>query len=175
MVSNASEDFPDPLKPVITVKVLRGISTSIFFKLCCRAPCTVMRLIIARGKPYFSSAWLLLVLAGGGWFARGAARGSAMPRDKEGFPHPVSLSQNKRQAAPLRKRDFRLWFCFVGAAAPFYFCDRCDHFTLGGYFSKDFFTMSSSLGSILVASPFSTLAMARQTSERVLGSRRSIT
>src|SRR5580704_2613123 len=77
MVSNASEDFPDPLKPVITVKVLRGISTSIFFKLCCRAPCTVMRLIIARGKPYFSSAWLLLVLAGGGWFARGAGRGAA--------------------------------------------------------------------------------------------------
>ena len=44
MVSNASEDFPEPLKPVITVKVLRGISTSIFFRLCCRAPCTVMRL-----------------------------------------------------------------------------------------------------------------------------------
>src|ERR1051326_2714888 len=43
MVSKASEDFPDPLSPVITVKVFRGISTSIFFRLCCRAPCTVMR------------------------------------------------------------------------------------------------------------------------------------
>src|SRR6185369_3824325 len=43
MVSNASEDFPDPLRPVITVRVLRGISTSIFFKLCWRAPCTVIR------------------------------------------------------------------------------------------------------------------------------------
>src|SRR5580700_9763207 len=43
MVSKASEDFPDPLSPVITVKVLRGISTSMFFRLCCRAPCTVMR------------------------------------------------------------------------------------------------------------------------------------
>lgn len=43
MVSKASDDFPDPLNPVMTVKVLRGISTSMFFRLCCRAPCTVMR------------------------------------------------------------------------------------------------------------------------------------
>jgi hypothetical protein len=42
MVSNASELFPEPLKPVITVKVLRGISTLMFLRLCCRAPCTVM-------------------------------------------------------------------------------------------------------------------------------------
>src|SRR5215831_17789579 len=43
MVSKASDDFPDPLNPVMTVSVFRGISTSIFFRLCCRAPCTVMR------------------------------------------------------------------------------------------------------------------------------------
>src|SRR5271165_6379374 len=43
MVSKASELFPEPLNPVITVRVLRGISTSMFFRLCCRAPCTVMR------------------------------------------------------------------------------------------------------------------------------------
>src|SRR5258706_5332853 len=43
MVSKASDDFPDPLSPVMTVKLLRGIETSIFFRLCCRAPCTVMR------------------------------------------------------------------------------------------------------------------------------------
>ena len=46
---------------------------------------------------------------------------------------------------------------------------------LGGNFSSDFLTMSSSLPSILTASDFSSLAMARQTRERVLGSRRSIT
>jgi hypothetical protein len=34
MVSNASEDLPEPLKPVITVSVFRGISTLMFFKLC---------------------------------------------------------------------------------------------------------------------------------------------
>src|SRR6266496_335366 len=46
MVSKASEDLPDPLRPVITVSVLRGISTSIFFRLCWRAPCTVIRFSI---------------------------------------------------------------------------------------------------------------------------------
>src|SRR5579885_1222366 len=43
MVSKASELLPDPDSPVMTVNVFRGISTSIFFKLCCRAPCTVIR------------------------------------------------------------------------------------------------------------------------------------
>jgi len=40
MVSKASEDFPDPLRPVMTVSEFRGISTSIFFRLCWRAPRT---------------------------------------------------------------------------------------------------------------------------------------
>src|ERR1700681_1007051 len=40
MVSNAREDLPDPLKPVITVRVLRGISISMFLRLCWRAPRT---------------------------------------------------------------------------------------------------------------------------------------
>jgi hypothetical protein len=37
--------LPEPLSPVITVKVLRGISTEMFFRLCWRAPRTVMLLI----------------------------------------------------------------------------------------------------------------------------------
>src|SRR5262249_28081258 len=45
MVSKASEDFPEPLRPVITVKVLRGISTEMFFRLCWRAPLTVILLM----------------------------------------------------------------------------------------------------------------------------------
>src|SRR6266853_4130854 len=45
MVSKASDDLPEPLSPVITVRVLRGISTEMFFKLCWRAPRTVMLLI----------------------------------------------------------------------------------------------------------------------------------
>jgi hypothetical protein len=34
--------LPEPLRPVTTVKVLRGISTLMFFRLCWRAPRTVM-------------------------------------------------------------------------------------------------------------------------------------
>src|SRR5205085_4526630 len=42
MVSNASEDLPEPDGPVITVKVRRGISRSNPLRLCCRAPRTMM-------------------------------------------------------------------------------------------------------------------------------------
>src|ERR1700686_874480 len=51
MVSKASEDLPDPLSPVTTVRVLRGISTSMFFRLCCRAPRTeiLVMAILCRG------------------------------------------------------------------------------------------------------------------------------
>jgi hypothetical protein len=45
----------------------------------------------------------------------------------------------------------------------------------GGYLSKDFLTMESILPCSLLASLLSSAAMARQTSERVVGSRRSIT
>src|SRR6476620_11293806 len=42
MVSNASEDFPEPETPVTTVSALCGISTSMFLRLCTRAPRTTM-------------------------------------------------------------------------------------------------------------------------------------
>src|SRR3546814_20726550 len=42
MVSKASDDFPDPDKPVITTSWSLGISTSTFFRLCSRAPRTEM-------------------------------------------------------------------------------------------------------------------------------------
>ena len=45
MVSKASDDLPEPLRPVITVSVFRGISTEMFFRLCWRAPRTVILLI----------------------------------------------------------------------------------------------------------------------------------
>src|SRR5690348_15723455 len=38
MVSNASEDLPEPERPVMTVSRSRGIVTSTFFRLCSRAP-----------------------------------------------------------------------------------------------------------------------------------------
>ena len=45
MVSKASEDLPEPLSPVTTVSVLRGISTSMFLRLCWRAPRTEILVI----------------------------------------------------------------------------------------------------------------------------------
>src|SRR3989338_1440560 len=42
MVSKAKVDFPLPERPVITVSFSRGISTSMFFKLCIRAPLTLI-------------------------------------------------------------------------------------------------------------------------------------
>src|SRR5580704_4102547 len=51
MVSNASEDLPDPDRPVITTRLSRGISTSTFFRLCSRAPRTWMEPAIDRRFP----------------------------------------------------------------------------------------------------------------------------
>src|ERR1700754_2893196 len=44
MVSNASDDFPEPDRPVNTTSLSRGISRSTFLRLCSRAP----RIVIAR-------------------------------------------------------------------------------------------------------------------------------
>src|ERR1051325_5798956 len=38
MVSKASDDLPDPLTPVMTTNLLRGTTTSMFLRLCSRAP-----------------------------------------------------------------------------------------------------------------------------------------
>src|SRR5579864_5923294 len=57
MVSKASEDFPEPDRPVNTTSLSRGISTSIFFRLCSRAP----RMTIAR-KLDWPVCWRCLAL-----------------------------------------------------------------------------------------------------------------
>src|SRR5687768_14476533 len=43
MVSNASELFPDPDSPVRTTSLSRGMSMSMFLRLCSRAPRTLIR------------------------------------------------------------------------------------------------------------------------------------
>ena len=50
MVSNASEDLPEPLSPVMTTRRSRGISTEMFLRLCSRAPVTAIR-SVGRGSP----------------------------------------------------------------------------------------------------------------------------
>src|SRR4051812_41250806 len=48
MVSKARLDLPDPESPVTTTSLSRGISTSIFLRLCTRAPRTAMEVRAAR-------------------------------------------------------------------------------------------------------------------------------
>src|SRR3954462_342506 len=67
MVSKASDDLPDPLRPVMTTSLSRGRSTSMFFKLCSRAPRTVIDLFmgcsyqegreLGSGKPQTYGRW----------------------------------------------------------------------------------------------------------------------
>src|SRR6266498_1163137 len=38
IVSKASDDFPEPETPVMTTNLLRGTTTSMFLRLCSRAP-----------------------------------------------------------------------------------------------------------------------------------------
>src|SRR2546430_7165729 len=42
MVSKARDDLPDPDSPVMTTSLSRGISTSMFLRLCSRAPLTTI-------------------------------------------------------------------------------------------------------------------------------------
>src|SRR4051812_31670117 len=45
MVSKASDDLPEPDRPVTTTSLSRGISTSMFLRLCSRAPLTTILFI----------------------------------------------------------------------------------------------------------------------------------
>src|SRR5512134_2810614 len=56
MVSKASEDFPDPDRPVMTQRRFRGMVTETFLRLCSRAPRTIrfssaIALENTRGRP----------------------------------------------------------------------------------------------------------------------------
>ena len=56
MVSNASDDLPEPDSPVMTVRLFLGISTSMFFRLLALAPQTLI----------FSSSLFILVIGNNG-------------------------------------------------------------------------------------------------------------
>src|SRR6185312_12196320 len=68
MVSKASEDLPEPDRPVITISRSRGRSRSMFLRLCVRAP--RMRMVsmrgVARGKVNYTKPGRLLIACGGG-------------------------------------------------------------------------------------------------------------
>src|ERR1700693_1083427 len=48
MVSNASDDLPEPETPVMTTRRLRGMSQEMLRRLCCRAP-RIRRKSMGRG------------------------------------------------------------------------------------------------------------------------------
>src|SRR6185503_4790733 len=52
MVSNASEDLPEPESPVMTVRALRGSATEMFLRLCSRAPRTLRNSWGIRSQKY---------------------------------------------------------------------------------------------------------------------------
>src|SRR5262249_1019347 len=55
MVSNARDDLPEPLRPVITTRRSRGMSTERFFRLCWRAPRTAITLLTeAISRQFYS-------------------------------------------------------------------------------------------------------------------------
>src|SRR3954471_25025895 len=56
MVSKARDDLPEPLRPVITVRLSRGISTSMPLRLCSRAPRTEIWVCILPVLPICSRA-----------------------------------------------------------------------------------------------------------------------
>src|SRR5271165_1868730 len=62
MVSKASDDLPEPERPVNTTSLSRGIARSTFFRLCSRAP----RIVIARPPNRASTSGPPLGSRGGG-------------------------------------------------------------------------------------------------------------
>src|SRR6185312_16024287 len=64
MVSKASDDLPEPDRPVNTTSWSRGMVTSMFLRLCSRAPRMVMLRLSARaGRSERSGIWDLGNLA----------------------------------------------------------------------------------------------------------------
>src|SRR2546430_1394556 len=58
IVSKASDDFPEPDTPVMTTNLLRGTTTSMFLRLCSRAPRMTIesmdgKILTSRGAEVF--------------------------------------------------------------------------------------------------------------------------
>src|SRR6266545_4582112 len=87
MVSKASEDLPEPERPVNTTSLSRGISRSTFLRLCSRAP----RMVIARDAE-----------PAGGWrFALSTSSISAFPDAWETRHVGRALPERDRDQAPM--------------------------------------------------------------------------
>src|SRR6202035_5401055 len=100
MVSKASEDLPEPDRPVNTTSRSRGISRSISLRLCSRAP----RMAMTRG----SRAFLVGSLAGR-FLSKRSFIGKWLP-----FPRPAAAGYRARIKPNIVRTQ---GFCQGGAAA----------------------------------------------------------
>src|ERR1039457_7344755 len=76
MVSNASDDLPLPLRPVMTTSLSRGMFSVRFFRLCSRAPPILMNSLLMAANFAFESIGKYMQNGGeskgglGGWERR---------------------------------------------------------------------------------------------------------
>src|ERR671939_1128178 len=96
MVSNASEDLPEPLRPVSTISCSRGISTSTFFRLFSLAPLMPMvSLISPLPYPYEPPTTLQLT----------TMLSSRNPDRAGASPHRSSRPPRRRDLALVRQPE----------------------------------------------------------------------
>src|ERR1700722_4654439 len=96
MVSKASDDLPEPDRPVNTTSRSRGISTSMFLRLCSRAP----RMVIAR-VPEPAVCWrFALITSSISAFpgACNAPHSGAHRREKAGIERQWVSSEHRKNA-----------------------------------------------------------------------------
>src|SRR6266702_1657085 len=104
MVSKASEDFPDPDRPVKTTSLSRGIERVTFLRLCSRAPRIVIWSVGIRTFGYPLLSCDRKRSAGGGYGAPARTFDPAL-RDRRpapGVDHPAGRAQ---RLTHLRRRD----------------------------------------------------------------------
>src|SRR6476620_1347770 len=80
MVSKASDDFPDPLTPVMMISLPAGSVTSMFFRLCVRAPRTTNGLRAGRSLSGVATVMNFLESLRGEWYRPGAPGSRVHPR-----------------------------------------------------------------------------------------------
>lgn len=128
MVSNASEDFPEPETPVTTVMVLCGISKSIFLRLWTRAPRTMMLSVdITRDR-------------------HSVGKGNAIQKTHQTLRNCLIISETTKDA------QTEQWAAF---AAHLQIAYRCARFCSWGVLEEEFAAAAVGLSAVLSVSPLS--------------------
>src|ERR1700716_4111097 len=130
MVSKASEDLPEPDKPVNTTSLSRGISRSTFLRLCSRAP----RIVIERiAEPV---CWRLALRTSSTMMgiprrAMRAAFGRASPEHRD--LTPIDCCRNIGRTPD----DFQCSVQIINRLLPDAFAERLSGATCDGYGGGD--------------------------------------